>query len=197
MALAQPLWNFTPSEAKVLLASARAQLVTSYPIYTDISSCEIALQNISVCGKEGADVVGVAIGHLSLFKKAQVYRLWIGATGVGLEFDVIINTSHKLAFGTVISSGKCNEDYCFAKVRLGQTKQIMLSANCLLEIWPTCLGRSGVRSRTGNFLPLLRQRDINDNIVDKIFARTPAQQLRADFSKKAVEFRFWIWMGVS
>ncbi len=68
MALAQPLWNFTPSEAKILPASARVQLVTSYPIYTYTSRCEIALQIISVFRKEGADVVGVAIGHLSLFK---------------------------------------------------------------------------------------------------------------------------------
>ena len=133
MALAQPLWNFTPSEAKVLSASARVQLVTSYPIYTYISRCEIALQIISVFRKEGADVVRIAIGHLSLFKNAQVYRLWIGATWVGLDFDVIINTSHKVASGIVISSGDCNEDYCVAKVRFGQTEQIMLSAKCLLE----------------------------------------------------------------
>jgi phosphotriesterase-related protein len=169
--------EIAPTEEKALRAAARAQRASAYLIYTHTSRCRMALEQIAIFREEHADLRRIVIGHLNAIERPLDELKAIAATGVGLGFDVIGKTGLEPVSGVIWSSDEYKADLCAALVRLGHVGQIVLSADTCWKNDLRACGGHGYDHVLRNFLPLLRERGVDDRAIHIMLVENPARLL--------------------
>ena len=169
--------EIAPTEEKALRAAARTQQSSGYPIYTHTSRCTMALEQIAIFREEGADLSRIVIGHLNALERPLDYLKPIAATGVGLGFDVIGKAGLEPVSGVVWSSDEYKAERCAELVRLGHVGQIVLSADTCWKYELRAYGGPGYDHVLRNFLPLLRERGLDEQAIHTMLVENPARLL--------------------
>jgi predicted metal-dependent phosphotriesterase family hydrolase len=78
----------TPTEEKLLRAAARAQTLTGAPILTHTTAGTVALDQLEILDRAGADLSHVCIGHLDRRLDWDTHRA-VAAAGAFLGYDCI------------------------------------------------------------------------------------------------------------
>ena len=169
--------EIAPTEEKALRAAARTQQSSGYPIYTHTSRCTMALEQIAIFREEGADLSRIVIGHLNALERPLDHLKPIAATGVGLGFDVIGKAGLEPVSGVVWSSDEYKAERCAELVRLGHVGQIVLSADTCWKYELRAYGGPGYDHVLRNFLPLLRERGLDEQAIHTMLVENPARLL--------------------
>jgi phosphotriesterase-related protein len=162
-----------PAEERVFRAAALAQQRTGVAISTHTTRWgTLALEQIAMLAEFGADLTKVIIGHLG-DRRGVRHLLPIAGQGVYLEVDNIGYLEYQ--------PEEVRADNVAALVQEGFGDRVLLSEDiCTLE-------HLGYRGGKGYgylleiFVPLLRQRGLRDEDIDRLLVRNPA----AAFSRPA------------
>jgi phosphotriesterase-related protein len=162
-----------PAEERVFRAAALAQQRTGVAISTHTTRWgTLALEQIAMLAEFGADLHKVVVGHLG-DRRGVAHLLPIAAQGVYLEVDNIGYLDYQ--------PEAVRADNVAALVREGFGDRVLLAEDICATKHLGHLGGKGYGYLLEVFVPLLRQRGLSDEDVDRLLVRNPA----AAFSRPA------------
>jgi len=156
-----------PAEERVFRAAALAQALTGVVISTHTTRWgTLALEQIAMLREFGADLSRVIIGHLG-DRRGVHHLLPIAEQGVYVEVDNIGYLDYQ--------PESVRADNVAALVREGFAEQILLSEDiCMLEHLKTHGGK-GYGYLLEVFVPLLRERGVEQADIDRMLITNPAR----------------------
>lgn len=174
----------SPNEAKVLRASARAQVATGAPIlihpgFHRDSPVPIMKELVGA----GADPSRVIVGHLSLTFSPE----WISTLadyGCFLEFDIFGLEWSELAAAQTIGATKfvvTNDDDRLGMLEWlfehGYGEQVVIAQDNFVKIQMTRFGGKGYAHIPENIVPRMRTRGWTAEQIDMVTIKNPARAL--------------------
>lgn len=157
-----------PVEEKVLRAAALAHRRTGAPIMTHTSLGTMALEQLAVLDRAGADPAKVGVSHLDLVDDVE-YHVEVARRGAYVQYDTV---------------GKQRYQPDEVRVRLvlemldrGWADRLMLSCDVSRPSYLRRRGGYGYRHLLTDFVPRLRAAGVDDGTLRTILVENPARFL--------------------
>lgn len=188
------LGEITPHEEKCLRAVARAQRETGLAVMTHTTHGTQALEQLDILGEEGVDPDRVVVGHIDTQLSADLPRRVIDAGArvaidtIGKEdWDFFLGPAGDRAEGEYgkrsfhrADAGRA--DLVAGLVADGLADRVLLAQDLTgAEVWlnPATHGVHGYSYLGAVFLPMLRERGVSEDAIDRMTAAAPAAVLGA------------------
>ena len=158
----------TPAVERVFRAAGRAHRRTGAPIMTHTTHWgELALEQLDLLAEEGVDPGAVIVSHLG-DRMGVDHILPIAERGAWIDVD-------NLAFVGGYAPLTFRADNVAALCRMGLADRVMLS-NDICELGQlTSYGGVGYANVLENFVPMLRERGVDDAAITMMTKTNPAR----------------------
>ncbi|WP_312425893.1 phosphotriesterase family protein [Lacrimispora sp.] len=167
--VASSMNEITKGEEIVLKGAAKASVVTAVAVTTHCHFGTMAIEQARLLVNEGMNPDKIILGHLDLADDRDYYAEVL-KTGVNIGFDTIGKTSYL--------SDEKRADNLMWLIDKGYEDKIILSQDISRKSYFSCKGtHSGYMSVMKDFVPLLLNRGINQEILNKLLQNNPARIL--------------------
>ncbi len=165
--------HVTPAQERVFRAAGRAHRRTGCPIMTHTTHWgELAIEQLDVLAEEGVDARRVIVSHLG-DRPGIHWWLPIAERGAWLDID-------NLAFVAGYAPLHVRADNVAALCAEGLVGQILLS-NDICELGQLDFyGGCGYANVIDNFLPMLRERGVDEEAIETMLVHNPARAFAYD-----------------
>ena len=157
----------TPAEERVIRASAQAQREVGVPIATHALFTRIGMDQARAFEKAGADLDKVVIGHVDTTPDVDYHEELIKA-GVWIAYDSVGQLDKQ--------PDEQRADAIVELLRRGYRDRILLSSDVGKRGALRAYGGQGYDHVITNFLPLLAERGVTQDVIDHL-TRTNPQRL--------------------
>lgn len=157
-----------PAEEKVLRAAALAQRHTGAPITTHASMGSMALEQLEILERAGADLSKVSIGHQDLSGDVGVHAE-IARRGAYVQYDTVGKANYR--------SDEDRVRMILEMAHLGLAHRLMLSCDISRPSYLKRRGGFGYAYLLTHFLPLLRTAGIDAALLDAMLVTNPRRLL--------------------
>ena len=154
----------SPAEARVFRAAAAAQREVQVPIATHALFSRIGLDQVSLLEEAGADLERTVIGHADT-NPDLAYHEELLRTGVWIAYDCVGQLDKQ--------SDEARADALMELVRRGWAHRLLISMDVAKRGALKSYGGGGYTFLVDSFLPLLRERGADDELVDTLTRANP------------------------
>lgn len=167
--VASSMKEITRGEEIVLKGAAKASVVSGVAVTTHCQLGTMAVEQARLLINEGMNPDKIILGHLDLADDRDYYTEVLKA-GVNIGFDTIGKTSYL--------SDEKRADNLIWLIDKGYEDKIILSQDISRKSYFSCKGaHSGYMSVMKDFVPLLLNRGINQETLNKLLIKNPARIL--------------------
>ena len=160
------------SERNVLIAAAMAGRRTKTAVTTHCQLGRLGMEQSRLFQQYGMDPSKVILGHLDLANDRDYYEQLLN-TGVNLGFDTIGKTDYL--------SDETRADNLMWLLERGWEDRIVLSQDISRKSYLSRYGKySGYMTVMKNFIPLLKERGIQEKTLEQILISNPARILNKE-----------------
>lgn len=157
------------SEKKVLTAAAMAGKITQTAVTTHCQLGKLGLEQLELLQRYGMESNKIILGHLDLANDRDYYETLL-KTGVNIGFDTIGKTGYL--------GDEKRADNLMYLIERGWEEQIVLSQDISRKSYFSEYGTySGYMAVMKNFVPLLKEKGIKKETLDKLLIYNPARIL--------------------
>lgn len=155
------------SEKNVLIAAALAGRETGVAVTTHCQLGKLAMEQIEIFEQYGINLEKTVVGHLDLANDRKYY-------------EDVLKTGVNIGFDTIGKVGYLKDEYRAENLiwllERGWENQIVLSQDISRKSYLSTKGKySGYMTVMKDFLPLLKQKGISENLVKKLLIDNPAR----------------------
>jgi phosphotriesterase-related protein len=136
----------------------------------------LGLEQIALLREAGADLSRVAIGHLDLHLDFA-YHQAVAASGAYIAYDCLGKSFFDVEFGVQFPSDAERADMVLRLVGGGYAKQVLLSSDICKTSYLRRNGGWGYAFLLREFVPLLRQRGLDEETLHTILVDNPRRLL--------------------
>jgi phosphotriesterase-related protein len=174
----------TPNEAKVLRASAEAQVETGAPILIHPGfhrDSPLPIMDILISG--GANPKNIIFGHLSLcFDKDWIrdladYGCYLEFDTFGLEWSELAAAQTTATTDFIVTNDNHRLEMLEWLFEKGYGSQVIISQDNFIKIQMTRFGGKGYAHIPENIVPRMRSRGWTDDQIRKVTVNNPARAL--------------------
>lgn len=168
-------WPLKDFERKVLVAAAKAQIITGAPINVHPGRNDRApMEILNILDKAGADLTKVVMSHVDRTLLSHELRCEMLETGCFLEYDSVGREGY---FDTEIAVDIPNDNYrvndIIRMVEAGYLDQILISSDICTKDMRLTYGGHGYGHILRYFVPLMKQKGMSENEINKIIIDNP------------------------
>ena len=157
------------SEDKVLIAAAAAGVKTGCAVTTHCQLGQLGLEQSALLQGQGIDPDKVILGHIDL-SDDRAYQKAILDTGVNIAYDTVGKTAYL--------SDEKRADHLMWLLEKGDEDHILLSQDISRRSYMVRYGKyDGYTTVMKRFVPLLRERGVSQETLDKMLIHNPARIL--------------------
>ena len=161
--------ELAPSEEKVLKAAAAAGVKTGCAVTTHCQLGQLGLEQSALLQGQGIDPDKVILGHIDL-SDDRAYQKAILDTGVNIAYDTVGKTAYL--------SDEKRADNLMWLLEKGYEDHILLSQDISRRSYMVRYGKyDGYTTVMKRFVPLLRERGVSQETLDKMLIHNPARIL--------------------
>jgi len=157
-----------PAEAKVFQAAALAQRRTGAPITTHASMGTMALEQLELLERAGADLSKVSIGHQDLNGDVQIHAQ-VARRGAYVQYDTVGKAAY--------CSDADRVRMVLAMADKGLAHRLMLSCDISRPSYLRRRGGNGYAYLLTHFLPALRAAGLPAALLDAMLVENPRRLL--------------------
>ena len=161
--------ELAPSEEKVLKAAAAAGVKTGCAVTTHCQLGQLGLEQSGLLQGQGIDPDKVILGHIDL-SDDRAYQKAILDTGVNIAYDTVGKTAYL--------SDEKRADNLMWLLEKGYEDHILLSQDISRRSYMVRYGKyDGYTTVMKRFVPLLREKGVSQETLDKMLIHNPARIL--------------------
>ena len=161
--------ELAPREEKVLKAAAAAGVKTGCAVTTHCQLGQLGLEQSALLQGQGIDPDKVILGHIDL-SDDRAYQKAILDTGVNIAYDTVGKTAYL--------SDEKRADNLMWLLEKGYEDHILLSQDISRRSYMVRYGKyDGYTTVMKRFVPLLRERGVSQETLDKMLIHNPARIL--------------------
>lgn len=157
-----------PSEEKVLVAAGMASAECGCAVSTHCQMGRLGHEQIELFLSQGMGADKVILGHTDLSHDAE-YQKSLLARGVNLAIDTVGKLSYL--------SDEARADDLLKLLEAGYEDHLLLSEDVSRRSYLTEEGGRGYTAVLQYFLPMLRERGVDEETLDKLLCKNPARIL--------------------
>ena len=164
--------EMTPDERKMLRAVGKAHVRTGLPIFSHTANGKQAMLQLDIFEAEGVDVNHLVIGHMCCYFDPNPWRQVHGAIakrGAFVGFDRV--------GGEQAAADKPRVEMVMAFLEGGHESRALLASDFSFRTSSKRGGGGGVARAVTKFVPMLRQRGVNDDVLQRILVDNPRRFL--------------------
>lgn len=154
----------SPAEERVFRAVAAAQREVPVPIATHALFTRIGMEQVRILETAGADLEKVVVGHVDTLPDVD-YHEELLRTGVWIAYDCVGQLDKQ--------SDEQRADAIMELVERGWTRRLLLSMDVAKRGALRSYGGGGYDYLITSFLPLLRERGADDELIDTLTRHNP------------------------
>jgi phosphotriesterase-related protein len=166
----------TRDEHKVFRAAALAQRETGAAIATHTYWGELGLEQLELLREARADLSRVVVGHLDLKMDFEYHRA-VAAGGAFVAYDCVGKTFFDVEFGVQFPSDPERAEMVVRMVGAGFARQLLLSSDICKTNYLRRHGGWGYACLLREFVPLLRERGLDEGVLHTILVENPRRLL--------------------
>jgi phosphotriesterase-related protein len=164
--------EITPDERKMLRAVGKAHVRTGLPIFSHTANGKAAMQQLDIFEAEGVDVSHLVIGHMCCYFDPNPWRqvhAAIAKRGAYVGFDRV--------GGEQAAADKPRVEMVLAFLEGGHESRALLASDFSFRTSSKRGGGGGVARAVTKFVPMLRERGVRDDVLQRILADNPRRFL--------------------
>jgi phosphotriesterase-related protein len=164
--------EMTPDERKMLRAIGKAHVRTGLPIFSHTANGKQAMLQLDIFEGEGVDVNHLVIGHMCCYFDPNPWRqvhAVIAKRGAFVGFDRV--------GGENATSDKARVEMVMAFLEGGHESRALLASDFSFRTASKRGGGTGVARAVTKFVPMLRERGVQDDVLQRILADNPRRFL--------------------
>jgi phosphotriesterase-related protein len=164
--------EITPDERKMLRAVSKAHVRTGLPIFSHTANGKAAMQQLDIFEAEGVDLNHLVIGHMCCYFDPNPWRqvhAAIAKRGAYVGFDRV--------GGEQAEPDKPRVEMVMAFLEGGYESRALLASDFSFRTSSKRGGGGGVARAVTKFVPMLRQRGVKDDVLQRILADNPRRFL--------------------
>lgn len=155
--------EITPDERKMLRAVGKAHVRTGLPIFSHTANGKAALQQLDIFEAEGVDLGHLVIGHMCCYFDPNPWRqihAAIAKRGAYVGFDRV--------GGEQAAADRPRVEMVLAFLDGGHEKRALLASDFSFQSSSKRGGGGGVARAVTRFVPMLRERGVRDDVLQRI-----------------------------
>jgi phosphotriesterase-related protein len=164
--------EITPDERKMLRAVGKAHVRTGLPIFSHTANGKAAIEQLDIFQGEGVDVNHLVIGHMCCYFDPNPWRrihAEIAKRGAYVGFDRV--------GGEQAEADKPRVEMVMAFLEGGYENRALLASDFSFRNSSKRGGGGGVARAVTKFVPMLRQRGVKDDVLQRILVDNPRRFL--------------------
>jgi phosphotriesterase-related protein len=164
--------EITPDERKMLRAVGKAHVRTGIPIFSHTANGKAALQQLDIFEAEGVDFNHLVIGHMCCYFDPNPWRevhAAIAKRGAYVGFDRV--------GGEQAAADRPRVEMVLAFLEGGHERRALLASDFSFQASSKRGGGGGVGRAVTKFVPMLRERDVKDDVLHRILVDNPRRFL--------------------
>jgi phosphotriesterase-related protein len=164
--------EITPDERKMLRAVGKAHVRTGLPIFSHTANGKQALLQLDIFEGEGVDVSHLVIGHMCCYFDPNPWRqvhAAIAKRGAYVGFDRV--------GGENAAPDKARVEMVMAFLEGGYESRALLASDFSFRTSSKRGGGNGVARAVTKFVPMLRERGVKDDVLQRIIVDNPRRFL--------------------
>jgi phosphotriesterase-related protein len=164
--------EITPDERKMLRAVGKAHVRTGLPIFSHTANGKAAIEQLDIFQAEGVDVNHLVIGHMCCYFDPNPWRqvhAAIAKRGAYVGFDRV--------GGEQAEADKPRVEMVMAFLEGGYESRALLASDFSFRTSSKRGGGGGVARAVTKFVPMLRQRGVKDDVLQRILVDNPRRFL--------------------
>jgi phosphotriesterase-related protein len=164
--------EITPDERKMLRAVGKAHVRTGLPIFSHTANGKAAIEQLDIFEAEGVDVNHLVIGHMCCYFDPNPWRqvhAAIAKRGAYVGFDRV--------GGEQAEADKPRVEMVMAFLEGGHESRALLASDFSFRTSSKRGGGGGVARAVTKFVPMLRQRGVQEDVLHRILVDNPRRFL--------------------
>jgi phosphotriesterase-related protein len=164
--------DITPDERKMLRAVGKAHVRTGLPIFSHTANGKAAMLQLDIFEAEGVDVNHLVIGHMCCYFDPNPWRqvhAAIAKRGAYVGFDRV--------GGEQAAADKPRVEMVAAFLEGGYESRALLASDFSFRTSSKRGGGNGVARAVTKFVPMLRERGVRDDVLQRILVDNPRRFL--------------------
>jgi phosphotriesterase-related protein len=164
--------EITPDERKMLRAVGKAHVRTGLPIFSHTANGKAAIEQLDIFQAEGVDVNHLVIGHMCCYFDPNPWRqvhAAIAKRGAYVGFDRV--------GGEQAAADKPRVEMVMAFLEGGYESRALLASDFSFRTSSKRGGGGGVARAVTKFVPMLRERGVKDDVLQRILVDNPRRFL--------------------
>jgi phosphotriesterase-related protein len=164
--------EITPDERKMLRAVGTAQVRTGLPIFSHTANGKAAMQQLDIFQGQGVDVNHLVIGHMCCYFDPNPWRevhAAIAKRGAYVGFDRV--------GGEQADADRPRVEMVLAFLEGGHEGRALLASDFSFQASSKKGGGGGVARAVTKFVPMLRQRGVKEETIQKVLVDNPRRFL--------------------
>jgi len=164
--------EITPDERKMLRAIGKAHVRTGLPIFSHTANGKQAMLQLDIFEGEGVDVNHLVIGHMCCYFDPNPWRqvhAAIAKRGAFVGFDRV--------GGEQAAPDKPRVEMVMAFLEGGYESRALLASDFSFRTSSKRGGGNGVARAVTKFVPMLRERGVKDDVLQRILVDNPRRFL--------------------
>lgn len=164
--------EITPDERKMLRAVGKAHVRTGIPIFSHTANGKAAMQQLDIFEAEGVDFNHLVIGHMCCYFDPNPWRevhAAIAKRGAYVGFDRV--------GGEQAAADRPRVEMVLAFLEGGHERRALLSSDFSFQASSKRGGGGGVARAVTKFVPMLRERGVKDDVLQRVLVDNPRRLL--------------------
>jgi phosphotriesterase-related protein len=164
--------EITPDERKMLHAVGKAHVRTGLPIFSHTANGKAAIEQLDIFQSEGVDVNHLVIGHMCCYFDPNPWRevhAAIAKRGAYVGFDRV--------GGEQAAPDKPRVEMVMAFLEGGYENRALIASDFSFRTSSKRGGGNGVARAVTKFVPMLRERGVKDDVLQRILVDNPRRFL--------------------
>lgn len=164
--------DITPDERKMLRAVGKAHVRTGLPIFSHTANGKAAMHQLDIFEAEGVDFSHLVIGHMCCYFDPNPWRevhAAIAKRGAYVGFDRV--------GGEQAAADRPRVEMVLAFLDGGHERRALLSSDFSFQASSKRGGGGGVARAVTKFVPMLRERGVQDDVLHRILVDNPRRFL--------------------
>ena len=164
--------DMTPDERKMLRAVGKAHVRTGLPIFSHTANGKQAMLQLDIFEAEGVDLNHLVIGHMCCYFDPNPWRqvhAAIAKRGAFVGFDRV--------GGENAAPDKPRVEMVMAFLEGGYESRALLASDFSFRTSSKRGGGNGVARAVTKFVPMLRERGVKDDVLQRILVDNPRRFL--------------------
>lgn len=164
--------EITPDERKMLRAVGKAHVRTGLPIFSHTANGKAAMQQLDIFEGEGVDLRHLVIGHMCCYFDPNPWRQThaaIAKRGAYVGFDRV--------GGEQAAADRPRVEMVLAFLEGGHEQRALLASDFSFQASSKRGGGGGVARAVTKFVPMLRERGVQDDVLQRILVDNPRRFL--------------------